>query len=259
MLDPEDDARRGPHESVLGHVLGHANGAAEPAVSKSLARDPAPPAVAELAASCMRFVFAKYKVPLDFTQDTLGVLDHYLKEARADLKVRPEGQTLIEAAAGAYFGEVVRGVFESTWRADGPYPEWRLSMSEVYLSFNPLGMAREALTLADAPGWQAHLEMHKAEQRGRRPPARLAPRGRRRRVLRAQRRASTSSRSPSTPCTRSCSRPGLAAFALRAAIIATSNGATPDDATREAGQVRSHGGAPLSVAPRSLVAGRFTV
>lgn len=162
--DPEDDARRGPHESVLGHVLGHANGAAEPAVSKSLARDPAPPAVAELAASCMRFVFAKYKVPLDFTQDTLGVLDHYLKEARADLKVRPEGQTLIEAAAGAYFGEVVRGVFESTWRADGPYPEWRLSMSEVYLSFNPLGMAREALTLADAPGWQAHLEMHKAEQ-----------------------------------------------------------------------------------------------
>jgi hypothetical protein len=112
----------------------------------------------------MRFVFAKYKVQLDFTPDTLGILDHYVREARAELLIRPEGQALIETAVGAYFGELVRGVFASSWRAEGEYPEWRLSMSEVYLAFNPIGMAREALTLSDAPGWHAHLEMHAAEQ-----------------------------------------------------------------------------------------------
>jgi hypothetical protein len=125
----------------------------------------APPVViAELSASCVRFVFAKYKVPLDFTPDTLGVVDHYVKEARAELEARPEGRALIEASIGAYFGEVVRGAFESTWQAEGEYPEWRLSMSEVFLTFNPLGMAREALLGDDAAGWHAHIEMHEAER-----------------------------------------------------------------------------------------------
>jgi hypothetical protein len=141
------------------------NGAAQPPpVEEIRPREQAPPAVAELAASCMRFVFARYKVPLDFTPDTLGVLDHYVKEAQRDLEVRPEGQALVEATVGAYFGEVVRGVFPSSWRTDGTYIEWRLSMSEVYLAFNPIGMAREALMLADAPGWHAHLAMHAAEE-----------------------------------------------------------------------------------------------
>lgn len=161
---PEDDDPSPPNDSGdTGRE--NANGVAAPPFAKrTLAGDPAPPAVAELAASCIRFVFAKYKVPLDFTQDTLGVLDHYIKEVRADLEARPEGRALIEAAVGAYFGEVIRGVFESTWRADGAYPEWRLSMSDIYLAFNPLGMAREALTLADAPGWHAHLDIHVSEQ-----------------------------------------------------------------------------------------------
>jgi hypothetical protein len=160
--DPEDDA---PQTGPSAPRIEHANGAAQPAPGEETRpHEPPPIAVAELAASCTRFVFAKYKVPLDFTPDTLSVLDHYIKEARADLKARPEGQALIEAAAGAYFGEVVRGAFASTWRVDESHSEWRLLMSEVYLAFNPLGMAREALTLAGAPGWHAHLEMHVAEQ-----------------------------------------------------------------------------------------------
>ena len=126
--------------------------------------EPPPPEVAELAASCVRFVLAKTKVPLDFTPDTLSVVDHYVKEARADLRARPEGQGLLEAAVGAYFGEVVRRVFESSWRVEGEYADWRLSMSDVYLAFNPLGMAREALLLEEAPGWHAHLGMHASEQ-----------------------------------------------------------------------------------------------
>lgn len=155
MPDPEDDPEDGGHG---------ANGAAHPLELEMPAREPPPPEIAELAASCVRFVLAKYKVPLDFTSDTLSVLDHYVKEARVDLGARPEGQALIEAAVGAYFGEVVRRVFESTWRIEGEYAEWRLSMSEVYLSFNPIGMAREALTQDDAPGWHSHLAMHMGEQ-----------------------------------------------------------------------------------------------
>ena len=34
----------------------------------------------------------------------------------------------------------------------------------MYLTFNPLGMARESLTLAEAAGWHAHLEMDDAEK-----------------------------------------------------------------------------------------------
>jgi hypothetical protein len=153
--DPEDD--EGEHEHGT-------NGAAHPMELELPAHEPPPPEVAELAASCLRFVFAKYKLKLDFTQDTLSVLDHYVKEARGELRARPEGQALIEASVGAYFGEVVRGVFDSNWRTEGEYPEWRLSMSEVYLAFNPIGMAREALIQADAPGWHSHLDMHASEK-----------------------------------------------------------------------------------------------
>src|SRR4051812_37136183 len=52
---------------------------------------PAPAAVAELAASCARFVHAKYKVPLDGTSDTLSLLDQYVRDARQDLVATPEG------------------------------------------------------------------------------------------------------------------------------------------------------------------------
>jgi hypothetical protein len=127
-------------------------------------QDAPPPAILELVASCVRFVLAKYKIELDGTPDTLGILDHYLKEARAELEVRPEGLALVEAAAGAYFGEVVRGVFESSWYADGEHADWRLRMKHVYLTFNPLGMVHEALTQDEAPGWHAHIEVDPGEE-----------------------------------------------------------------------------------------------
>jgi hypothetical protein len=165
--DGEEEAGNGhePGMNGKGRPEGdETNGAASPLDLQMPPREPPPPEVAELAASCVRFVLAKYKVPLDFTPDTLGVLDHYVKEARAELTTRPEGQALLEASIGAYFGEVVRGLFESTWRTAGEYTEWRLSMSEVYLTFNPLGMAREALVQDDAPGWHSHLGMHTGEE-----------------------------------------------------------------------------------------------
>jgi hypothetical protein len=124
---------------------------------------PAPEVVAELAASCARFVLAKYGVPLDGTSDTLSILDQYVRDARGDLLIQPAGLPLLEATIGAYFGEVLRRAFDATWFASGDHDAWRLDFQEVYLTFNPVGMAREALTLGEADGWHAHLEMDEAE------------------------------------------------------------------------------------------------
>jgi hypothetical protein len=120
----------------------------------------APAHVAELAASCARFVMAKYKVPLDGTSDTLSLLDQYVREARAEIVVKPETLNLLAASIGAYLGEVLRRAFGGVWYAPpgDEHDAWRVDMTRVFLTFNPLGMAREALTLEEQPGWHAHLE-----------------------------------------------------------------------------------------------------
>jgi hypothetical protein len=124
----------------------------------------APPEVAELASSCIRYVLAKYGVLLDGMPDTLSIVDQYVRDARAELLIQPGGLPLLAATVGAYFGEVMRGAFESNWRIRDAHDAWRLEMKNVYLTFNPLGMAHEALTLAEADGWHAHLEMDEAER-----------------------------------------------------------------------------------------------
>jgi hypothetical protein len=123
-----------------------------------------PENVAELAASCARFVHAKYGVPLDGTSDTLSLLDQYVRDARAELKEEDPKLDLLSATIGAYLGEVLRRAFGGNWFAAGDYGGWRLDMTRVYLTFNPLGMAREALTRRPAEGWHAHLEMDDAEK-----------------------------------------------------------------------------------------------
>jgi len=134
------------------------------AADDSPAWEPAPTHVAELAASCARFVFSKYKVPLDGTSDTLSLVDQYVKDARAEIKAKPETLELLSATVGAYLGEVMRRAFGGEWFAEGDYDAWRLDMTRVFLTFNPLGMAREALLLDEQDGWHAHLEMDDAEK-----------------------------------------------------------------------------------------------
>ena len=70
-----------------------------------------PAAVAELYASFLRFAASKYRVPLDFTEDTLPIVDQYVKDARAEITIRPETLNLVAASIGAYLGEVVRRRF----------------------------------------------------------------------------------------------------------------------------------------------------
>lgn len=148
--DHDEDASEGDPTGGLGLAL--------PEV------EPPPAPVAELVAACMRFVASKYHVPLDGTPDTLSLVDQYVREAREAIKERPETLELVAPAVGAYLGEVFRHTFGASWRAEGGHDGWRLLFTNVYLAFNPLGMAREALTLVDEPGWHAHLELDPAER-----------------------------------------------------------------------------------------------
>lgn len=126
--------------------------------------EPPPAVIADLMSSCVRFVHAKYGVLLDGTQDTLSLLDAYVNEARLSAAERPETLPLTAAAIGAYFGEVVRLTFGGTWVTVGDHDTWKLCLKHVYLAFNPIGTAMEALTSDDAPGWHAHLVLEPDDQ-----------------------------------------------------------------------------------------------
>jgi hypothetical protein len=139
--------------------------ASHEAPSEPIAPPPGP--VAELVAACMRFVASKYKVPLDGEPDTLSLLDQYVRDAREAVRERPESIDLVAPAIGAYLGEVMRHEFGAEWslpsETGGDHEAWRLCFTHVYLAFNPLGMAREALTMSEAEGWSAHLTLDPGE------------------------------------------------------------------------------------------------
>lgn len=137
---------------------------AEPESQDAEALPAPPPQVAELVAACMRFVASKYKVALDGTPDTLSLVDQYVREARTAYEARPESIDLVAPAVGAYLGEVMRQEFAAEWFAEGSHEAWRLYFHNVFLSFNPVGIAREAITMKDEQGWNAHLTLDPAER-----------------------------------------------------------------------------------------------
>ncbi len=152
----------GPIMTDDPHLNGHAHIREDQAPPEELL--PPPAIIADWMSSCARFVEARYGVRLDGTQDTLSLLDQYVRDARAEIVAKPETLELLTPTIGAYLGEVLRTSFGGEWFAEGDPPAWRLFMASVYLAFNPIGMAREALTLADEPGWHAHLATDPAEQ-----------------------------------------------------------------------------------------------
>ncbi len=108
--------------------------------------EPAPEPVLEASNACLEYVKRATGVTLDYTPETLSVLDHYLGLVRSDAKDRPELVPLIARAVGAYFGEVVRVVVPSFWRLPSPnVVDWQLCASAVFFAFNPIGAAYDAL------------------------------------------------------------------------------------------------------------------
>lgn len=130
--------------------------------------DPGPPpeSVAELAEACIGYVERATGMKLDYEPETLPILDHYVRERRAEVVAKPELVEVLAAPVGAYLGEVVRRRLSCQWYAPpGDYRRWRLELEGVFLSMNPIGSAVEAIWLQPAEGWGAHFRMRPEDNR----------------------------------------------------------------------------------------------
>jgi hypothetical protein len=120
---------------------------------------PPPEPIADLAAACVRFVEKALGVKLDYTPETLPILDHYLEQARGAVAGRSEALPLLAQSAGAYFGEVIRRKHPSWWRTEGDDPaRWRIELEAVYLAFHPVRFIRDALLRAPEPAGEDELQ-----------------------------------------------------------------------------------------------------
>jgi hypothetical protein len=109
--------------------------------------------------TCVRSVREAVGVELDGSQDTLPVLDHYLREI-PDASAG-EVLSLMVPMCGTYFGEVIRThLAGARWHApSGQYQEWRIEFDGCFLSFNPIGMVFEGIMQQEQAGWRAHLNL----------------------------------------------------------------------------------------------------
>lgn len=131
---------------------------------QSVATEGTPELVAELAESCVRFVEKALMLRLDYTQNTLAILDHYIERARRERKTEVFG--LIAPAAGAYFGEVVRRELgDGRWHCPtDDYNSWRLEFGRCFLHFNPIGVVLESLVEDDDLTWNSHFQVLDADR-----------------------------------------------------------------------------------------------
>lgn len=107
---------------------------------------PPPEPIPDYVTACLEYVRRALKVDLDFTPETLPLLDHYATLSRETIRERPELAPLIARAAGAYFGEVVRGRLGGFWRAPTiNVHDWSVCSRAVFLWFNPIGSAYDAV------------------------------------------------------------------------------------------------------------------
>jgi hypothetical protein len=106
------------------------------------------PLVADLAASCIDYVQRSLGVELDYTSDTLPLLDHYLLQASRDAQQRPEALDLIAQVVAAYFGEVLSRRFDCWWSLpDHSVATGLLRFRQVYLELSPYALVVTALGL----------------------------------------------------------------------------------------------------------------
>jgi hypothetical protein len=115
--------------------------------------DPVPEPIAELVRACLDYVKRALGTELDFTPETLPLLDHYLSEVRGALKDKPELAELTAHAAGAYFGEVLRRQMRGFWRSpSASLHDYQVCSSVAFVSINPFGVAYDALYASSEHG-----------------------------------------------------------------------------------------------------------
>jgi hypothetical protein len=121
-----------------------------------------PEHIRELALACEEYVRRSVGTPLDGTPETLPLLDHYLRQLPAT-ELGPLHR-LVVSAAGAYFGEVVRSLYDCRWFAPKDEPHrWRLEFGSIVLHFNPAAVVYEAITRTES-GLGAGFETRDEDQ-----------------------------------------------------------------------------------------------
>lgn len=175
------DGHHGPDEQdVENEGEGPSEGELAPAEPEARVVGDAPQVIAELAAACVRHVQKALGVTLDFTAETLPLLDHYLAEAQKTIVGRSEDDVkaamatlpVLVQTAGAYFGEVVRRRYPSWWRTEGDDPMgYRVELETVYLAFSPMlfmyeALARDLAVQGDQAVFEAaQIEMDEEDQK----------------------------------------------------------------------------------------------
>jgi hypothetical protein len=126
--------------------------------------DPPPGSVHELAERTVDFVRRALSLTLDYTAETLPLLDHYLSSVPHD---QPDTVRLVAATAGAYFGEVARRTLGGSWedREDQSPIDWKLRLTGD-VTFTPGGMAALAILQAESEGVDGETDVP-GEARGR--------------------------------------------------------------------------------------------
>jgi hypothetical protein len=97
----------------------------------------APEPIIELVRACLEYVKRSLGTELDFTPETLPLLDHYLSEVREELAAKPELVELTAHAAGAYFGEVLRRQMRGFWHMpSASLHDFQICSSVAFVSIN---------------------------------------------------------------------------------------------------------------------------
>ena len=110
----------------------------------------------------MDFVRRALSLTLDYTPETLPLLDHYLGTVPQD---QPDTVRLVASTAGAYFGEVVRKAIGGHWedREDLAPIDWKLRLAGD-VAICPGGMAALAVLQAESEGVDGEYDVPSASQ-----------------------------------------------------------------------------------------------
>ena len=123
-----------------------------------------PEEIQQLSQRCCTHVQNRLDFKLDYTIETLSVLDHHLEQVVKEecRGILPPGGDkrrvplihLLSPTFGAYFGAVMAREFDARWSYTNlPPVQWRLDFNNFFLRFNPAGIAAEVIMQDKVETW----------------------------------------------------------------------------------------------------------